>query len=156
VAVSEEICDEALRLLDVEWEVLPHVVDIREGRKPDAFVIRPQDRSTPTFGAPEPNAQPNPPKQGNVAFSNLVRGDITEGFKQADHIMEYDMYMPPFASVVPNPPGSIAWWSKDFYQGDSETLHIEGAVRERLPISRMYDIPWRRLFRKGFHGRPLL
>ncbi len=149
VAETEEICDEALRQLEVEWEVLPHVVDIREGRKPDAFVIRPQDRATPAFGAPEPNAPPNPPKVGNVAFSNIVRGNIEEGFKQADHIMEYDMYMPPYSSVIPNPPGSVAWWSKDFYQGDSDTLHIEGAVRERLPISRMYDVPLDKVVQEG-------
>jgi len=129
VAESEELCDEALRALDVEWEVLPHVTDLREGRKPDAFVVRPQDRSTPTFGMPDPNAPPNPPKAGNVAYSNAVQGDVEAGFREADHIMEYDMYMPAFASHVPNPPGSVAWWSKDSYGGESGTLHIEGAVR---------------------------
>jgi len=41
VAESEDICEEALRQLDVKWEVLPHVVDLREGRNPDAPVIRP-------------------------------------------------------------------------------------------------------------------
>jgi CO/xanthine dehydrogenase Mo-binding subunit len=41
VAEDEEICDEALRELDIKWEVLPHVVDILEGRKPDAPLIRP-------------------------------------------------------------------------------------------------------------------
>ena len=41
VAENEDICEEALRQLDVKWEVLPHIVDILEGRKPDAPVIRP-------------------------------------------------------------------------------------------------------------------
>jgi len=41
VAENEDICEEALRQLDVKWEVLPHVVDLLEGRKPDAQVIRP-------------------------------------------------------------------------------------------------------------------
>lgn len=149
VAESEDICDEALKRLDVKWEVLPHVVDLREGRKPDAFVIRPQDRSTPTFGMPDPNAPPNPPKQGNVAYSNTISGDIEEGFKQADHVIEYDMYIPAFASIVPNPPGSVAWWSNDFYNGEGETLHIEGAVRERLPISQMYDMPLDKTVQEG-------
>jgi xanthine dehydrogenase molybdenum-binding subunit len=149
VAESEEICEEALRKLDVKWEILPHVTDLREGRKPDAFVIRPQDRSTPTFGAPVPNALPNPPKQGNVAYSNVIAGDVEEGFRKADHIMEYDMYMPAFASVTPNPPGSVAWWSDDFYHGEGKTLHIEGAVRERLPFSRMYDLPLDKTVQEG-------
>jgi CO/xanthine dehydrogenase Mo-binding subunit len=41
VAENEDICEEALRALDVDWEVLPHVVDLRKGREPDAPVIRP-------------------------------------------------------------------------------------------------------------------
>jgi CO/xanthine dehydrogenase Mo-binding subunit len=39
VAESEDICDEALRTLDVKWETA-HVVDILEGRMPAAPVIR--------------------------------------------------------------------------------------------------------------------
>src|SRR5512136_376314 len=38
VAENEDVCEEALRALNVDWEVLPHVVDLREGRKPDAPV----------------------------------------------------------------------------------------------------------------------
>lgn len=149
VAESEDICDEALKRLDIEWEVLPHVVDLREGRKPDAYVLRPQDRWTPVFGMQDPNAPPNPPKKGNVAYSNVIQGDIEEGFKQADHIMEYDAYLPAFASHIPNPPGSVAWWSNDFYNGEGKTLHIEGAVRERLPISQMYDMPLEKTVQEG-------
>lgn len=149
VAETEDICEAALRALDVEWEVLPHVVDLMKGRQEDAFVIRPQDRSTPQFGAPDPNAPPNPPKKGNVAFSNVVWGDVDEGFKQADHIAEYELRVPAFASHVPNPYGSVAWWSKDTYSSEEETLHIEGAVRERLPISRMYDVPLEKVVQEG-------
>jgi xanthine dehydrogenase molybdenum-binding subunit len=149
VAETEDICEEALRRLDIEWEVLPHIVDLNEGRKPDAYVIRPQDRSTPTFGAPDPNAPPNPPKMGNVAYSNVIQGDIEAGFKEADHILEYTLYMPAFASHIPNPPSSVAWWSKDSYFGEGETLHIEGAVRERLPIARMYNMPLEKTVQEG-------
>ena len=31
VCETEDLCDEALRALDIEWEVLPHVVDIKKG-----------------------------------------------------------------------------------------------------------------------------
>ncbi len=149
VAETEDLCEEALRQLDIEWEILPHIVDLLEGRKPDAFVVRPQDRSTPHFGMPDPNAPPNPPKQGNVAYSNVIQGDVGEGFRQADHIVQYSMYIPAFASHIPNPPGSVAWWSKDSYNAEDETLHIEGAVRERLPISRMYNTPLDNVVQEG-------
>jgi xanthine dehydrogenase molybdenum-binding subunit len=150
VAEDEDICDEALRLLDVEWEVLPHVVDLLEGRKEDAPVIRPQVREAPTFGMPGPNAPKNPPKRGNVAYSNLVSGDIEKGFGEADHVIEYDLYMPAFASHMPNPSGSVAWWFDDPYHGENgKSLHIEGAVRERQAIAAMYGLPLEKTVQEG-------
>ena len=41
IAENEDICEEALWQLQVEWEVLPHIVDLRKGREPDAPVIQP-------------------------------------------------------------------------------------------------------------------
>ncbi len=149
VAESEDICEEALRRLEVEWEVLPHVVDLLEGRKEDAFVIRPQDRSTPTFGRPRQGESENPPKKGNVAYSNTVQGDIEAGYKAADHVLEYDLYLPAFAAHLPNPSGSVAWWSDEFYHGEGKTLHIEGAVRERHAIAAMYGMPLEKTIQEG-------
>ena len=149
VAESEDICEEALRRLDVQWEVLPHVVDLLEGREEDAFVIRPQDRSTPTFGPPRQGGPENPPKKGNVAYSNTVQGDIEAGYKKADHVLEYDLYLPAFAAHLPNPSGSVAWWSDDYYYGEGKTLHIEGAVRERYAIAAMYGMPLEKTVQEG-------
>lgn len=61
VAENGDICDEALKALDVEWEILPHIVDIKAGRDANAPVIRPEDRSGPgnPFGGGGNN---NPPK----------------------------------------------------------------------------------------------
>ena len=44
VAVTPEICDEALKLIKVEWDVLPSIVDALDGLKPGAPIIqaRPQ------------------------------------------------------------------------------------------------------------------
>ncbi len=36
VADTEEICDRALRLLKVEWEERPFILDMEESLKPDA------------------------------------------------------------------------------------------------------------------------
>ena len=148
VAESEDICEEALRLLDVDWEILPHVTNLLEGRKEDAPVIRPQVRESFSFGAPKPGVA-NPPKKGNVAYSNLIAGDIDAGFKDADDTVEYDLYMPSFAAHLPNPSGSVAWWSDDFYGGEGQTLHIEGAVRERRAIAMMYGMPIHKTVQEG-------
>jgi xanthine dehydrogenase molybdenum-binding subunit len=147
VAESEEICEEALRLLEIEWDVYPHVVDLREGRKDDAPIVRPGENHQPVFGAIVADGQP--PKHGNVYTSILCTGDPEAGFGEADHIAEYSLRITPFASLMPNPSGSVAWWSKDFYQGEGENLHIEGAVREKDAISRMYGIPPEKTVQNG-------
>ena len=148
VAETEDICEEALRALDVEWEISPHVVDLLEGRREDAPIIRPDENVLPMLGR-IPLDEDSPPKKGNVYSAYITSGDIEAGFAQADHIAEYSLYIPAFASHMPNPSGSVAWWSRDPYLGEGEVLHIEGAVREKNAISSTYNIPNERTVQEG-------
>ena len=148
VAETEEICDEALSLVEVEWEVLPHIVDILKGRDPEHPVIRPQEYNYPyTFYA----RRIDPPKKGNIAYAEKIDGDIEAGFKQADHVLEYSLMLPAFSSHLPNPPASVAWWENAFYQGDCQTLHIEGAVLRRKEVAFLYNTPNVRTIQEGLY-----
>jgi len=144
VAKSEELCDEALSLLDVQWEVFPHVVDILKGKEPAHPVIRP---SGDTFHGPQSVLQQmamgpsEKPKQGNVSYADLVQGDVAKGMSEADDVIEYSLMLPVFASHIPNPPASVAWWFNDPYKGAGPSLHIEGAVQRREHIAQMYGVP---------------
>ncbi len=148
VAEDEDICEEALRQLDVKWEVLPHVVDLREGRKPDAPVIRPR--------SPEPKSGfggfgmggNNPPKKGNVSYSNVSQGDVEAGFREADHIIEYNVNLPTFSGHIPNPPGSVAYWFDDPYHGEGKNLRIEGDPWGHGQVVRMYQMPAEKVFQE--------
>jgi CO/xanthine dehydrogenase Mo-binding subunit len=113
VAENEDICEEALRALDVDWEVLPHVVDLRKGREPNAPVIRPSPPYPKGGGGSTRGGSANPPKKGNVSYSNVSDGDVEAGFREADHIIEYDVNTAAFAGHIPNPTGSVAWWFDD-------------------------------------------
>jgi CO/xanthine dehydrogenase Mo-binding subunit len=139
VAVDEDACEAALAALELEWEVLPHMTSLLASREEDAPVIRePTPPQPPSPFAPPAN---NPPKKGNVSYSFQIDGDIEQGFRDADRVIEYSLYMPAFASHMPNPSGSVAWWSNDPYSMDAgATLHIEGAVREKKAIATMYGI----------------
>jgi len=149
VAENEDICEEALRQLEVKWEVLPHVVDLIEGRKPDAPVIRATYPSggggMGGFGMAKSN---NPPKKGNVSYSNVSDGDIEAGFREADHIMEFDVNTAAFANHLPNPPGSIAWWFDDAYHGEGKSLRIEGNPWGHDQVSGMYRLPAEKVFQE--------
>ena len=145
VAEDEDICEEALRALDVKWEVYPHVVDILKGREPDSPIVR-QLR----YDLKDRYSRIDPAKQnGNVNYSDVVQGDMEEGFRQADHIIEYECDLPAFSGHIPNPPASVAWWTKEPYR-DGEWLHIEGAVQRRPHIANLYGIPDNRTVQEGF------
>jgi len=151
VAESEELCDEALRALVIEWEEMPFVVDIRKGRGADAPVIRPTPPASKAkakggmggFGMGGGN---NPPKQGNVSFSNTNDGDVEKGFKEADHIIEYDMNTAAFSGHTPNPLGTVAWWFDDPLYGEGKNLQIEGVPWGHDQVSGMSRVASDKVF----------
>jgi CO/xanthine dehydrogenase Mo-binding subunit len=148
VAEDEDICEEALRQLDVKWEVLPHVVDLREGRKPDAPVIRPPSpKRKGGFGGFGMGGD-NPPKKGNVSYSNVSEGDVEAGFREADYIIEYDVNLPAFSGHIPNPTGSVAWWLDDPYHGEGKSLRIEGTPWGHDQVVGMYSMPAEKVFQQ--------
>jgi CO/xanthine dehydrogenase Mo-binding subunit len=138
VAETEEACEEALKALNPQWEVRPHVVDILEGRKPEAPVIR-----------------DNPKGKGNVTMATNSRGDVEAGFKEADQILEYDFNMPAFSGHIPNPSGSVAYWFDDPIQStEQQSLRIEGAVwtasQGKNAVGGMYGLPAEMVQEEGF------
>ncbi len=137
VAETEEACDEGLKALNPQWEVRPHIVDILEGRKPEAPVIR-----------------DNPRGKGNVTIASNNRGDVEAGFKQADQVIEYDFNMPAFSGHIPNPSGSAAYWYDDPMQSsEQKSLHIEGAVQRKDAVGGMYGLPSDKVKQEGlFQG----
>ena len=128
IAENEDLCNEALRALVVDWEVLPHVVDLHKGREADAPVIRTVSAAPKGggFGGGFGGGGNNPPKKGNVSYSNVIDGDVEIGFKEADHVIEYDMKTAAFAGHIPNPLGTVAWWFDDPLHGEGKNLQIEG------------------------------
>jgi CO/xanthine dehydrogenase Mo-binding subunit len=153
VAENEDICQEALRALDVAWEVLPHVVDLHKGHEADASVVRPAPPYAKDSAGGGGGARPGsttPPKKGNVSYSNFSEGDIEAGFRQADHIIEYDVNTAAFSGHIPNPTGSVAWWFEDAYHGEGKSLRIEGIPAwTEDSIADMYRINPEKIFREG-------
>jgi xanthine dehydrogenase molybdenum-binding subunit len=77
-ATSPHIAEEALALIEVEYEPLPLVLDLLEAMKPGAAIINPDLRR-----------KDKPDEQTNIAGEfQFKRGDIEAGFKAADIIVE--------------------------------------------------------------------
>jgi carbon-monoxide dehydrogenase large subunit len=112
-ADDPDIAEEALNLIDVEYEELPALFDPLEAIKEDAIRLHP-DLAT-YEGLPQPIADvPN-------CHSHIVwtKGDIAEGFRQAVRTFEHVFttptghhgYIEPFASILQlTPDGGVEVW----------------------------------------------
>ncbi len=78
-ATSAHVAEEALRLIEVDYEGLPPVMSVEDAMKPGAPILLPGLR----------NKEAGPDKQTNVATHlQFKRGDLNEGFKSADYVAE--------------------------------------------------------------------
>jgi len=75
-ATSDQIADQALALIEVEYKVLPHVIDVVEAMRDDAPILH---ESITIDGKPSNIAKKV--RQGD--------GDIEQGFANADEIIEH-------------------------------------------------------------------
>ncbi|TKZ17138.1 xanthine dehydrogenase family protein molybdopterin-binding subunit [Shimia litoralis] len=78
-ATSQLLARDAAKLIDVTYEVLPHVTNVDEAMKPDAPVIR---EGAANYSVPE-GMHPNV-----VRHTEFGHGDVEAGFAQADLVLE--------------------------------------------------------------------
>src|SRR2546421_157687 len=105
-ATSTAVARKALRLIDVRYEVLPHVIDVVEAMRPDAPLLH-DDLFTV-------GVEPKPDKPSNVAKRvEIVLGDIEAGFKTADVIIERDFKTAPVHQGYIEPHAALASVSED-------------------------------------------
>lgn len=105
-ATSNSVADEALSLIAVEYEVLPHVIDVVEAMQPGAPILH-DDMFTD-------GVDPKPTKASNIAKRvEFAIGDVEEGFKQADVIVEREFNTSPVHQGYIEPHACIASVSED-------------------------------------------
>jgi CO/xanthine dehydrogenase Mo-binding subunit len=105
-ATSAVIAKKALRLIDVTYEVLPHVIDVEEAMAPGAPLLH-DDLFTV-------GVEPKPDKPSNVAKRvEISIGDIEAGFKQADVIVERTFKTAPVHQGYIEPHAALASVSED-------------------------------------------
>jgi CO/xanthine dehydrogenase Mo-binding subunit len=109
-AMSRSIADEALSLIEVDYEVLPHVIDVDAAMAPDAPLLF-DDMITRGI-------DPAPTKPSNVAKRVEYKlGDVEAGFKSADEIVEMSFKTAPVHQGYIEPQACVARFDAD---GQSE------------------------------------
>ena len=106
-AISEEVAAEACKLIEVDYEVLPHVIEIEDAIKPDAPILHEWNQ----FEG----------KPSNIAGTMVLKaGDIEKGFAEADIVVEHTYttrpvhqgYIEPHACTVSHAAdGRVTIWS---------------------------------------------
>ena len=162
-ATSTHIAEQALGLIDVDYEVLTPVVKVLDAMKEDAPVLHER-----LVSSADPNMRPGglrdegeEGKGSNIAnhfvFEN---GDIEQGFKDADVVVEREFntasvhqgYIEPqSATAVWNPDGKVTLWcsSQGHFNVRDQTSGILG-----IPVSNIKVIPME--IGGGFGGKTLV
>ncbi|MBN2242224.1 MAG: molybdopterin-dependent oxidoreductase [Acidobacteria bacterium] len=104
VADSEEICDRALRLLKIEWEERPFILEMEEALRPDAPKIMPEVKFM-NPKAEEPNT---------VLTDRAEFGNVEKGFAEADTILEYTITRARNTPAGVEPMVCVAQWRGEF------------------------------------------
>ena len=86
-AYSERLAEEALDLIEVDYEVLPHVLDIEAAMQDDAPILH-DDLFTKGL-------EEKPEKPSNIATrAQMKLGDVESGFASADVVVEREFRLP--------------------------------------------------------------
>jgi CO/xanthine dehydrogenase Mo-binding subunit len=105
-ATTQAIADEALELIDVQYEVLPFVIDVEAAMAPDAPVLLDD-----LFTA---GVTPTPTKPSNIAkVVTFKKGDVEAGFKEAEVIVEGRYTTQPVHQGYIEPHACLATYSPD-------------------------------------------
>jgi len=139
-AVDVHTAEEALKLIKVDYEVLPHILDMKDAMKDDAVVILDGLRTD------EMGKMGDKPTNVAAHFRHQ-RGDLAKGFAEADVIVEREFktemvhqgYIEPHSStVIYNQDGKI-----EVYTSTQGPWQIRNQVAEllKVPLSKVRVIP---------------
>ncbi|MCU0502296.1 MAG: xanthine dehydrogenase family protein molybdopterin-binding subunit, partial [Anaerolineae bacterium] len=140
-ATDVHIAEEALALIEVEYELLPHVLDVREAMRADAPILL-DDLRTNEIGGQRDTAPTNIAWHGRSQ-----RGDLAAGFAAADVIVEREFVTstvhqgyiePQAASALWNADGALTIWTCT--QG-AHSARAQVAEVLQLPVTRIKVVP---------------
>jgi xanthine dehydrogenase YagR molybdenum-binding subunit len=137
-ATSQAIADEAARLVNVDYEPLPFVVDLGEARAANAPLVfpGPVDMAGSAGGG---GAAKGLPQSGNVRGPNSkTKGDLAHGFAQAAVTVEGTFRTQVQTHSALEPHGVVADWSADGLTVYSST---QGTASVRDELATVFDLP---------------
>ncbi len=142
-AVSVAAAEEALRLVHVDYQSLPFVADMDGARKEAAPQVYESAAVAPGGHPSGWPAAANLPLNGNVRGPAISRrGDVTQGFRDADVVVEGDYRTQVQTHCCLEPHGIVADWRADgltVYMSTQYTTGVRHELAEEfgLPLNRV-------------------
>jgi CO/xanthine dehydrogenase Mo-binding subunit len=162
-ATSLQVAEEALSLIDVEYEVLPAVVDLEDAMKDDAPILHER-----LANSEDANIRPgglrdddDTEKVTNVSNHYIYElGDPEQGFKKADVIVEREYRTATVHQGYIEPHTATAMWGEDgkltiwcSSQGHFQIRDLTGLVLD-IPVSQIKVVPME--IGGGFGGKTVI
>jgi putative selenate reductase molybdopterin-binding subunit len=148
-AETPEIAGQALKLIDVEYEPLPVILNPEEAMKPGAVILHDEGEYV--------NFADSNPGKNLAAEIKIDIGDVDKGFSEADKIYEADYSVPKVQQTSIEPHVVVTYWDEDDRLVIRTSTQVPFHVRRQmapvlgLPIKRIRVIKPR--IGGGFGGK---
>ena len=162
-ATSQHIAEQALALIDVDYEVLPFVTDVLDAMKEDAPVLleRLVNSTNPNVRTGGLRSDDDTGKASNIANHFVFElGDLDQGFKEADIVVEREFRTQSVHQGYLEPHTATASWGEDgnltvwcSSQGHF-TIREQTALLLGIPVSKVRVVPME--IGGGFGGKTLV
>ena len=123
-AESEAIADHALKLIEVDYETLPALLDPSQSMQPGAPILHDQ----PDYV----NFAESDPSINRVAQIHIDIGNVEEGFRQADQVFEGTYEVPKVQQVSIEPHVVVTYWDEDDRMVIRSSTQVPFHVRRML------------------------
>ena len=131
-AINAHVAETALGLIDVQYEVLPPVMDVREAMKDDAPLLH-DDLTLTELGE-------RTDKHSNIASHfRYEQGDVEKGFAQADVVVEREFTNATVHQGYIEPQNGAALWNSDGQV--TVWTSTQGAFIARDALATVLDLP---------------
>lgn len=134
-AETAEIADAALKLIEVDYEILPAILDSSEAMKTSA----PRIHDEPEYV----NFADSDPSRNLAAKIRIDIGDVEKGFKEADQIFEAEYSVPKVQQVSIEPHVVVTYWDEDDRLVVRTSTQVPFHVRRML--APVLDLPVKRI-----------
>jgi len=138
-AVSKHVAEEALELIEVDYEVLPPAMTAEDAMRPGAPVLLPELRSKFIAHRTDPGSPEGPDEPTNVASHiQFQRGNLEAGFAAADVIVEREFKTATVHQGYIEPQNALALYTADghvtIYCSTQGTFNVRALTASMLGI----------------------